>query len=144
MILGIDPGNSTGVAQFEGGQLVRLDTIPPERIPAMLRERRPKRVVFEDSRLQSHTWTRGRTLAAACKMARNVGEVDAWCKLIVATCAELGIAAHGISPREKGAKLDANTFQKVTGWGKGSNEHTRDAALVAWRFRHLTAEGGHA
>jgi hypothetical protein len=138
MLLGIDPGANTGVAQYESGKLVRLDTIRPEHLPMVLAARRPNRVVFEDSRLQTHTWTRGRNAAATAKMARNVGEVDAWCKLIVATCADLGIPAHGISPKHKGAKLDAEQFAAVTGWTAQSNEHTRDAAMVAFPYRRVS------
>ncbi len=68
-------------------------------------------------------------------MARNVGEIDAWCKLIVAICEELGIPAHGISPKGKGAKLNAETFAKATGWKGKSNQHERDAAMVAFAYR---------
>ncbi len=72
---------------------------------------------------------------AALKMARNVGEIDAWCRLIVATCADLGIDAHGISPKQKGAKLDAAQFAAKTGWCGKSNAHERDAAMCAWPYR---------
>jgi len=72
---------------------------------------------------------------AALKMARNVGEIDAWCKLIVATCGQLGIPAYGISPKNKGAKLDAAQFKAETGWAEQSNQHNRDAAMVAWPYR---------
>lgn len=134
-ILGIDPGANTGIAYFRGGALVRLDTIAPHAIERTLRKVLPSRVVFEDSRLQSHTWTRGRSAAASAKMARNVGQVDAWCSLIVAVCAELGIPAHGISPAGKGAKIKEPAFAAVTGWTGRSNEHSRDAAMVAWPHR---------
>jgi hypothetical protein len=40
------------------------------------------------------------------------------------------ISAHGISPKHKGRKLDAETFNKLTGWQKKSNQHERDAAMV--------------
>lgn len=135
MILGIDPGANTGIARIVGGQLVSLQTISPHEIERTLRELMPSRVVFEDSRLQSHTWTKGRSTAASAKMARNVGQVDAWCSLITAVCAELGIPAHGISPAGKGAKLDAKRFAAATGWQGPSNEHSRDAAMVAWPYR---------
>ena len=135
VILGMDPGANTGVAVFVDGQLVELLTIPPHHIERTLRERMPSRVVFEDSRLQSHTWTRGKTGAASAKMARNVGQVDARCADITAHCADLGIPAHGISPAGKGGKLDARRFAAVTGWTGPSNEHSRDAAMVAWPYR---------
>lgn len=135
LILGIDPGASTGVATFIDGDLVQLDTIEPVEIAARIEAVRPARVVFEDSRLLSHTWTTIKSRPAALKMARNVGEVDAWCKLIVAVCAQLDIPAHGISPTAKGAKLQADRFAIITGWKGSSNEHTRDAAMVAWPYR---------
>lgn len=135
VILGIDPGANTGVAHFVDGELARLETIAPHQIERTLREAMPARVVFEDSRLQSHTWTRGKTGAASAKMARNVGQVDAWCFLITAICGELGIAAHGVSPAGKGAKVNAERFAEITGWAGRSNEHERDGAMVAWPYR---------
>lgn len=134
-ILGIDPGAHTGVATYIGGRLVHLATIEPVDIASRIELSRPARVIFEDSRLLSHTWTQVKSRPAALKMARNVGEVDAWCKLIVAVCAQLDIPAHGISPKSKGAKVDAARFSAITGWDGASNEHTRDAAMVAWPYR---------
>lgn len=135
IILGIDPGVHTGVAIYRAGQLTELRTIGPHEIDALLTELQPRRVVFEDSRLQSHTWSKVPSRAAAAKMARNVGEIDAWCRLITAICERLGIAAHGISPLGKGAKVKAEKFASITGWTKSSNEHSRDAAMVAWKYR---------
>lgn len=136
LILGIDPGASTGVAVFEHGALSRLITIDPAHIGRLLDGHQPERVIFEDSRLQSHVWAgAAKTKAAAIKIGRNVGEVDAWCKLIVAECGERGIPAHGISPKSKGSKLDAAQFAAATGWAGRSNEHERDAAMVAWPYR---------
>lgn len=135
-VIGLDPGANTGVATFEGGSLVSLETIAPHEIERTIRAVQPARVVFEDSRLQSHTWTRGKSGAASAKMARNVGQVDAWCTLITSICGELGIPAHGISPAAKGAKLQADRFAIVTGWTGSTNEHTRDAAMVAYPYRN--------
>ena len=135
LILGIDPGAHTGVATYVNGVLTDLETVGPHNIERLIRGRTPARVVFEDSRLQSHTWTSSASKAAAAKMARNVGQVDAWCNLITSICAELGIAAHGISPAGKGGKLNALQFASVTGWLQRSNEHERDAAMVAWKYR---------
>lgn len=141
-LIGIDPGVNTGVARYESGVLTELLTIEPHTIERMLTQHRPARVVFEDSRLQSHTWTRGKTVAATAKMARNVGQIDAWCSLITAVCADLGIPAHGISPAGKGAKLNAERFAATTGWAGRSNEHERDAAMVAWPYRQARGQEG--
>lgn len=135
VILGIDPGQNTGLACYRDGRLDWLRTIAPRAIERTLLELMPGRVVFEDSRLQGHTWTRGKSAAASAKMARNVGQIDAWCSLITELCDELRIPAHGISPAGKGAKLNAEDFGRITGWTGPSNEHTRDAAMVAWPYR---------
>lgn len=134
IIIGLDPGASTGCAIYRTGQLAHLQTIEPHEIDSYITEVQPARVVFEDSRLQSKVWTPAKG-AAALKVARNVGEIDAWCRLITAVCARLGIAAHGISPKSKGAKLTAEQFAVVTGWAGRSNQHERDAALVARPYR---------
>lgn len=142
IILGIDPGANTGVAVFQGGRLVELQTIEPHQLIEVIETVEPDHVVFEDSRLISPTWARKTSAAARLKIARNVGEIDAWCRLIEATCKRLGVPAHGVSPKEKGAKLDAEQFEKLTGWTGRSNEHSRDAACVAWQLRKARAPGG--
>lgn len=134
-IMGIDPGTNTGVAIFIGGKLVHLATIEPVEIAARIEAVRPARVILEDSRLQSHVWTTSTSKAAAAKMARNLGEIDAWCKLIVAVCAGLDIPAHSVSPLGKGHKMAADQFERITGWAKQSNQHERDGAMVAWPYR---------
>lgn len=141
-ILGIDPGANTGVAHIVGGELTKLQTIAPHEIERTLREAAPDRVVFEDSRLQSHIWTKADGIAKVAKIARNVGEIDAWCRLITAVCGELGIPAHGISPKSKGAKTKEVDFIAATGWQGRSNEHTRDAAMVAWPYRRAASFNG--
>jgi hypothetical protein len=135
MILGIDPGAQTGIAVFRAGKLDDLVTIQPHELAECIKANKPSRVIFEDSRLTSFMFTQVKSRAAALKMARNVGEIDAWCRLITAVCGELNIAFHGISPKDKGAKLNAAQFAKLTGWIASSNQHERDAATVAWLYR---------
>lgn len=134
-ILGLDPGASTGVAVYIGGKLEKLATVEPWRIPEVIQAHGASRVVFEDSRLQSHVWITGCNHATTIKMARNLGQVDAWCALIVAVCESLKIPAHGISPKGKGTKMKAEPFNRSTGWVGVTNQHERDAAAVAWPYR---------
>lgn len=138
-MLGIDPGANTGVALFEGGVLMGLATIAPVEITRLIMERAPSLVVFEDSRLQSHAWNARAKAAhgAALATARSLGQVDAWCSLITAICAELKIKTIPVSPKSKGAKLNAEQFRQATGWGAQTNEHCRDAAMVAWPYRRV-------
>ena len=135
MIIGFDPGVQTGAAIFGEAKLLQLQTISPHEIAELIKTIKPTRVIFEDSRLTSHVFTTVKSRAAALKMARNIGEIDAWCRLITAVCGDLNIACHGISPKAKGAKLDAKEFARVTGWLAKSNQHERDSAMVAWTYR---------
>ena len=135
VIIGLDPGAHTGLAVFQNGSLVELATIKPASIYSALVQWQPRRVVFEDSRLQGHAWTTHAARAAALKMARNVGEVDGYCRIIVDYCELLVIMAHGVSPKGKGAKMDADSFRELTGWTGRTNQHERDAAMVAWPHR---------
>ena len=137
VVIGLDPGVNTGVALYVDGRLARLDTVAPHHIERTIRDAMPSRVVFEDSRLQSHAWTAQAKAArgAALATARSLGQVDAWCRLITEICAELGIAARGVSPAAKGGKVQADAFSIRTGWVGRCNQHERDAAMVAWPYR---------
>ncbi|ABM32281.1 hypothetical protein [Paracidovorax citrulli] len=141
-ILGIDPGMDTGLATFEGGKLVALDTITPLELERTIRAARPDWVIYEDSRLQSRAWNAHSKAAkgAALATARDLGTVDAWCGLIDMICKELGIAAQGISPAAKGPKRAAENFKAYTGWQGRCNQHERDAAMVGWTFRQAAPE----
>lgn len=139
VILGIDPGVHTGIAKFINGDLVELFTIKPHQIAETLRYAMPSLVLFEDSRLQSHAWNAHSKAnkSVALATARSLGQVDALCGLITAICEEMSIPCHGISPAAKGMKRGAENFEAVTGWSKRSNQHERDAAMVAWHYRKV-------
>lgn len=133
IIIGIDPGANTGIATYIGGKLHSLQTIAPHQMREAITG--ASRVIFEDSRLTSFMFTTVKSRPVALSMARKVGQVDGYCNLITAICADLGIPSHGISPKNKGAKLNAEQFALATGWTGKSNEHARDAAMVAWPYR---------
>lgn len=138
IVVGIDPGANTGFAVYIGGELISLSTIDPVHIAEAIRNTRPDRVIFEDSRLTSFVFTTTLSRPTALKMARNVGQVDAWSRLITSVCELLSIPCLGISPKQKGKKLNSKEFSTLTGWTKKSNEHERDSAMVAWPYRNLS------
>jgi len=135
MIIGIDPGQRTGIAICRDGALCELRTVSPEQIESVLVEVRPGLVVFEDSRKQSAVFIRGTNARSMLKIARNVGEVDQLCRQIEALCDRMRIACVGVSPLRKGSKLSAAQFSQITGWAGRSNQHERDSAMVAWPYR---------
>ena len=138
-IIGIDPGTHSGMAYILRGKLIDLATVHPLDIATKLAQWSPDRVIFEDSRLTSHLFTTNARAAVAKSMARKVGQVDMVCGLIVEACARLDIPAHGISPKGKGKKLNAEQFKAATGWTESSNEHQRDGCMVAWPYRNANS-----
>lgn len=134
-ILGLDPGVNTGAAHFISGQLVHLETVVPLDIERTIIGSGAELVIFEDSRLISKLFTTDAVRAKAGKIGRNVGEIDAWCKLIEAACQRAAIDFKGISPMGKGKKHNAEAFERVTGWTGRTNPHERDAAMVVWPYR---------
>jgi len=135
VVIGIDPGAHTGMALYVDGVLKKLTTIEPLDMAHAIKMAEPDKVIFEDSRLTSFMFTTVKSRPVALSMARKVGQVDGYCNLITSICERLGIDCHGISPKGKGKKLNADEFAKATGWTGSSNEHTRDSAMVAYPYR---------
>lgn len=131
--LSIDPGTHTGVAIFEGKTLIKLATDTPSFILQRIAGGSWKTVIFEDSTLISKVYTAPSVKGAAkLKIARNIGEVDGYCKLIRQACEDAKVPYRQVSPSGKGAKLDAEQFNRLAGWAGTSNQHQRDAAMCAW------------
>lgn len=142
MILGIDPGKQSGLAIVVSSELLSLETLNPQEILEAI-ETYGKLVppeglvvVCEDSRLQP-IFSRGTNARAAGRIARSVGMIDGQCRDIEDACKRLGISFFGISPKGKGKKLNSEQVNKLTGWIGRSNQHERDAAMVAWPYRNL-------
>lgn len=133
-IIGIDPGQRTGIAVYRDGALCELRTVSPDQVAGVLEELAPRLVVLEDSRLQSAVFARGTNQRAMLKIARNVGEIDQLCRQINELCNRMGIDCLGVSPLRKGSKISAAWLCAMTGWTGRSNQHERDAAMCAFRY----------
>jgi hypothetical protein len=145
IILGVDPGTKTGVATFIDGSLHQIQTMSHADLIKLLVEGtingRVTAVVYEDSTLQKHVWHRtGLTAPAMMRVARSVGMVDGMCREIYRVCGEQGIPTAPLSPLNKGSKLSAGQFKQHTGWQPRTNQHGRDAAMVAWSHRNARIE----
>jgi hypothetical protein len=135
-VVGIDPGYNTGWALYQNGQLVWMETMQPIDLQSRILTSNADMFVFEDSRLQSNVWIPSKNKAVANNIARKVGQIDAWCLLIEETCKRYDIKYMRVSPKAKGGKMNAEDFNMLTGWSGRSNQHERDAAMVAWQLRN--------
>ena len=143
LVIGIDPGVNMGIAVYIDGKLSKIDTMTVLGVicwlPGQLSDN--TLIVIEDSRMQSYMFTGSKdNRASALKQARNLGSVDGICTLIAAICATRKTELICISPKGKGKKLNKEEFEQKTGWKKPSNQHCRDAAVVAWRYRNGIAK----
>jgi len=131
-IIGIDPGQSTGVAILRQGVVAELKTVRPDDLAALICDLLPRLVVYEDSRPDT---VYGASRRSMLHIARSVGQIDLLCRDIEELCAREGIDCFGVTPKRKGRKRNAEQFTAMTGWAGRSNPHTRDAAVVAWPYR---------
>jgi hypothetical protein len=137
LVMGIDPGEQTGVAIYRGGHLAELFTVSPAKYMSVLCEYSPALLVIEDSRLQSHVFTGPQeTSKVRLKIARNIGMVDGFCSILTRLAETLEIPMIGVSPLGKGAKINAAQLATITGWTGKSNQHERDASAVAHQYRN--------
>lgn len=139
IVFGIDPGKNTGLAVYNDGKLLSLYTLIDKIDKTGFLFSLPgdhKLVVIEDSRLQPYFDRPGQNERAQTKIARDIGKIDKQCDEIEYLCEKNGVPLIRISPKGKGAKVDSKQFNAITGWVGRSNQHERDAAMVAWRYRH--------
>jgi len=134
-IMGIDPGQSTGIAILRGGVVAELKTVRPDDLAALICDLRPRLVVYEDSRPDTMYPRAGAGERTMMHIARCVGQIDLQCRDIEELCAREGIECLGVTPNRKGRKRNAAQFAALTGWTGRSNRHTRDAGVIAWPFR---------
>lgn len=131
-VVGLDPGQEFGVAVYINGKLMELRTgniseATHSHVDADL-------LIFEDARKQSKVLVFESNSAKKLKIAQDVGGIKMLCSMIEFFRADLQLI--GVSPRQKGKKINAEQFKSITGWSKPSNQHTRDAAMVAWPYRN--------
>ena len=155
LVLGLDPGVTTGTALWDpaAGALLDLSSAPVLDVIAAAYARDEGEsalpadlalVVVEDNRgvgiYGRHAAVRGPRRDA---IARDVGRVEMCADLIAAAYREAGHPVVTRPPR--GKKWDAETLARLTGWADRSNEHGRDAArlvvgLTERNVRDLIAE----
>jgi hypothetical protein len=141
-ILGIDPGKKNGIAVYDrtSKKLTELKTLSfwdtVEELEMWLDDcgLQNFEVFIEDVEAISPTYKRGVNQRAHDKISQNVGSNKTYCQLLKQKMEKLGIKFTPISPRGRTmAKMDAETFQRYTGWSESSSQHARDAGALVWQ-----------
>jgi hypothetical protein len=131
-IIGIDTGVHTGIAVVENGKLSKVTTTTIARALEMVKalaEDNDAFVVVEDARLRK--WYKPMSREQERQILQGVGSVkrdaEVWEDFL-----QLNNIPHRMQAPKKGCtKYTSETFKRVTGWTERTNEHSRDAAMLA-------------
>jgi hypothetical protein len=130
LMIGIDPGVTTGVAAWDGQALQSVTSMSiceaMMYVQALHQAKRLHSVTFEDARLRTWYGDKGR------EALQGAGSIKRDCQIWAEWLGMLGCPYKAISPQAKGAKVDAAAFARLTGWTARTNNHARDAAMLVF------------
>lgn len=133
-VIGIDPGKNIGIAVFKGGKLERLETLSFWGAIHVI-YRNPDTVFVVELPATTHVWHKGAKARGAIeKTGFNVGKCYAQAELIIEY---LGNHGRQTIIEKPAGKINADQFKMLTGWTGQSNAHTRDAAMLAYKYRNI-------
>lgn len=135
IMIGIDPGQQTGMAISRDGCLEKIATTTlvaaMDRVDRLLNGAATLKVVLEDPR--QYTAFGGARNKASRRYGAGyvVAHRDAW----VEFCEIRGIPIQLVAPYHNKTKLNAQRFHQITGWKQPTSVHGRDAAMLIFGMR---------
>jgi hypothetical protein len=127
IVIGIDSGKNTGLAMAENGKLKALTTVDFWGAIYEIDSYPDAIIVIELS--GTHVWHReAKSFGAIAKTGQNIGAVRREAQLIIQYLHWKGREYVVQKPL---GKIDSKQFKHITGWKGKSNQHTRDAAMLA-------------
>ena len=148
--IGIDPGESTGLAIWDSRQgkitimttttfwgainTIKLNSDSPTHIHVVIEDCTQNAPVFGiENTYRSTKGLHANKLRAVARQGINVGTVMEKTKLMIKWLEDNNILHSKVRPTKKSAtKLKADTFNNITKWNKRTNEHQRDAAMLVF------------
>ena len=128
-VIGIDPGENTGIGICDDGVLVSLVTTNFWGAINIIAENRDAFFIVEKPKTK-HVWHKGAKARGAIeRTAMNVGSVLEKASLMVDYLQRNGYRYKVSAPF---GKVGVETFRLITKWEGKSNQHTRDAGMMAF------------
>jgi hypothetical protein len=135
-IIGIDPGTHTGFSIWRTDYKY-IESVMTTKIHIAMDEVKAYRdtgltfVRIEDARLR--TWY-GDDKGNRAK-SQGVGSIKRDCTIWEDFCKDCGIDYEMVKPGAVRTKLTAEAFKNLTGWQGRTTEHSRDAALLCFKYQ---------
>lgn len=137
-VIGIDPGKNTGFAVWDKQQqqITVLQTLDFWQAYAAVQAYPADTTLIKIEVPDTiKVWSENKSvssmskMATASKVATNVGGVIMQAELLADGCKRLGYRVEKVHPK---GKVDADYFKRVTGYVGRTNEHSRDAGMLAF------------
>lgn len=132
-LIGVDPGKITGCALFENGKIQQLISTDFWGAIDLINEHKDAMIVIELPQ-NKHVWHGDATNKAAMhRTGLNVGSCLREAELLIKYLAN---HKRDYIIEQPHGKRDRAEFKALTGWAGVTNQHCRDAAIMAWRYRN--------
>lgn len=131
LYIGIDPGKHTGLAVWDASKKAFLDVqtlLIHQAMDTILFHHRKGDgifVFFEDARLRR--WYTGDR-----EKLQGAGSVKRDCTIWEDFLQDYGIQYRAVAPHRGQTKLTEDYFKALTGWGRRTSNHARDAAMLVF------------
>jgi len=137
-IIGLDPGKSTGYAEYNGEEWT-VGLMDFWRVVDSVVVYNPSEtaVIVELPSTKAVWHGKGQNSRAMARTGVNVGSVIREAELLVERFISLGYTVVTVHPKGKKTAL---YVKALTGYKGRTNEHTRDAILLAWNYRFLISK----
>lgn len=127
--IGIDPGTHTGLAVWDGEKFLKIGTykiLDAINIVSTLSDSDEVIVYFEDARQRK--WYGARS----SEKLQGAGSIKRDCAIWEEFLNASDIPFRMIAPSKGCTKMSDERFRSLTGWGKITSNHARDAAMLVF------------
>jgi len=140
--IGIDTGVNTGVAVWDNRQrtFLQIETMKIHQAMELVKKYKnhvadigTKLVIrVEDARQRK--WFGYMDAKKDRDKLQGVGSVKRDCTIWEDYLTDVNVEFQMVAPKNNATKMSSDSFKRLTGWKKPTNEHNRDAAMLVFGF----------
>jgi len=140
--IGIDTGVNTGVAVWDNRQrtFLQIETMMIHRAMEIVKGYKQNaymngtKIIVRVEDARKRTWYGYNDPKKDRDKLQGAGSVKRDCKIWEDFLTDIKVEFQMVAPKNNATKMNAESFKKLTGWKKPTNEHNRDAAMLVFGF----------